>query len=504
MKKNKKIIKIILLLSILLSSFEAKSGWLENAATWTEDKFRFLLEAENRKFTFPFAIVGILVFVAFLKVFFSGSNFEDYYDNNKKEDQELSGFKNNESTCWINAAITALLNVPLFRKTLLEENENTAFDNDLITLLYTDIVVTASSKDNSPEIINPETLCNVLAQKVPGAQIGNQSDSAEALLKIIDAFSAIKNNIRSVPQKIESLVKSKKPDAITTKKLKELKDKLTILKLLKKDAYKYLSEQIDEIENNLNSEQFSKNIEKLKKIKEKIETLIKNLKFPRVSSLFDAKYHFIKKCCICGNQSGRCDDVKITKVSIVKNKRTLQGSLEEFFGKREMIANDYRCKKCNQITKHVEFTEIVKEPKILIIQLKTYDYEVKERIGVTIIKELDDKIGVKLTSNPSFEPKKIDFGIKFPLKNLSLNKYLKNKNGKSNLYDSVAVITHHGTSVKSGHYTTYTSTHHFNDESVTKSKMLEKFSNGANKTEIAFYKRSTPYVLIYEKKDQKI
>ena len=59
----------------------------------------------------------------------------------------------------------------------------------------------------------------------------------------------------------------------------------------------------------------------------------------------------------------------------------------------------------------------------------------------------------RLVSNKYFM-KKIDTFVNFPINDLDLSKYVKNKNGQSYLYELYAVSNHYG-GLGGGHYTAY-------------------------------------------------
>lgn len=104
----------------------------------------------------------------------------------------------------------------------------------------------------------------------------------------------------------------------------------------------------------------------------------------------------------------------------------------ELFCKIEDIGKygQWYCDQCERLTNAKKLVRLHKLPKILIIQLKRFSYDLRSY-------------------------SKIDIDITYPLKGLVLNKYVSDQDRYENIrYELIAVSNHYG-SLLSGHYTTY-------------------------------------------------
>ncbi|CAF1038403.1 unnamed protein product [Didymodactylos carnosus] len=125
--------------------------------------------------------------------------------------------------------------------------------------------------------------------------------------------------------------------------------------------------------------------------------------------------------------------------------------LLSFFFEEDTLDGDYYCQKCDTMTQAKQKTSLRHPlPRVIIIQLKRFTF--------------DD-------SN-----NKIHTLVKYPLQKLNVRKYLaqtsNNQQETETIYHLIAVSRHTGSSVRSGHYTTYAkhfvtgAWHHFNDNYI--------------------------------------
>ncbi len=151
----------------------------------------------------------------------------------------------------------------------------------------------------------------------------------------------------------------------------------------------------------------------------------------------------------------------------------LSVSLDNCFGellKPEMLGENgqWFCEKCNRLTDAEKKLDLWTLPRVLIIQLKRFTYDL---------------------SNNS----KIETFVDYPLQSLDLSSFVKNPTYDQNTrYDLIAVSAHTG-SLVGGHYTTYAKNflkpqwYHFNDTTVHDVKDTEALTGNA-------------YILVYCKR----
>lgn len=126
------------------------------------------------------------------------------------------------------------------------------------------------------------------------------------------------------------------------------------------------------------------------------------------------------------------------------------------------------CKKLTNAEKSISFREL---PKILIIQLKRFNYDLRSYL-------------------------KIDTTIKYPLEGLDLRKYVSDQDQYKNVrYELVAVSNHYG-SLLCGHYTTYGK----NTENNQWYSYDDKWVDKIDKSRVESNKDA--YVLIYRQKPE--
>ncbi|XP_030621710.1 ubiquitin carboxyl-terminal hydrolase 3 isoform X2 [Chanos chanos] len=182
-----------------------------------------------------------------------------------------------------------------------------------------------------------------------------------------------------------------------------------------------------------------------------------------VTSVFGGVLQNEVNCLICGTESRKFDpflDLSLDIPIQFRMKRTkgqepgptctLNDCLRSFTDLEELDETElYMCHKCKKRQKSTKKFWIQKLPKVLCLHLKRFHWTAYLR-------------------------NKIDTYVEFPLQGLDMKSYLlepENSLPESCLYDLAAVVVHHGSGVGSGHYTAYGfhegHWYHFNDSTVT-------------------------------------
>ncbi|CAF2125121.1 unnamed protein product [Brassica napus] len=151
---------------------------------------------------------------------------------------------------------------------------------------------------------------------------------------------------------------------------------------------------------------------------------------------------------------------------------SLFSCLEAFLAEEPLGPDDmWFCPGCKEHRQANKKLDLWKLPDILVFHLKRFTYS-------------------------RYLKNKIETFVDFPINDLDLSKYVKNKNGQSYLYELYAVSNHYG-GLGGGHYTAYAKLiddnkwHHFDDSHVS----------SVNESEI---KNSAAYVLFYRRVGSKI
>lgn len=182
-------------------------------------------------------------------------------------------------------------------------------------------------------------------------------------------------------------------------------------------------------------------------------------------------------CSKCNHIVNRVDQYKEISLNISKNKtnNNLEKLLEIYFNEEKL--EDYKCDKCNEKNNCTKKVSLLNTPNYLLIQLKRFEFNTKTFRMSKIFEEVN---------YPLF----IDFD-KYYLNN-NENKKISNKN----IYELTSIINHLGTSLNSGHYTSF---HKINkqwfyadDDEILKVDEDFLFTN---------LNKKNSYVLIYEKQD---
>ena len=135
----------------------------------------------------------------------------------------------------------------------------------------------------------------------------------------------------------------------------------------------------------------------------------------------------------------------------------------------------YRCSSCQQITETTKSITLRKLPEVLCIHFKRFKWT--------------DGVKSKLTTT-----------VRFPLTGLDMSRYMNHPEGEGSSgdepnteYDLVAVVMHHGSGMRSGHYTSFALNsvsqqwYHFDDNHVTHAHAWD-------------VQDSEPYILFYQRR----
>ena len=152
-----------------------------------------------------------------------------------------------------------------------------------------------------------------------------------------------------------------------------------------------------------------------------------------ITELFTGLYYSRIECLNCNQISDTFEPFTMLTLEIPHGDSiTLEECLEKFSKEELMTGNEkYNCLNCKKKTDAKKTIYIWEAPAILIIHLKRFKNEY-------------------VTANYSRQIK-INSTVKFPLKNLSLDKNYSNIHKSYNKYDLCAISEHMGT-LQSGHY----------------------------------------------------
>jgi ubiquitin carboxyl-terminal hydrolase 8 len=166
--------------------------------------------------------------------------------------------------------------------------------------------------------------------------------------------------------------------------------------------------------------------------------------YSKIVELFYGQYLSEIKCLNCGYCSYTFDPFSIIQLAINHKDDNLDDCLNNFV-KIEKLDDDcnWKCDKCNICNKSEKKLLLWKSPKVLIIQLKRFDFT---------------------------RDRKIKNNIDFPLENLDINKYIGGYNKSESIYNLCGIIEHMG-NTNEGHYISHNlnsngNWYTYNDENV--------------------------------------
>jgi ubiquitin carboxyl-terminal hydrolase 8 len=401
-------------------------------------------------------------------------------NNRSKDTHGLCGIVNMGNTCYFNAAIHCLSNTFAFRdyfinrkymdnliKNLpkihnneniqfsnLNESEKNYYINNTISQQLSRMLAGLWTVNN---IIQPVSFRDFFTKKKDVFRNLNQHDSLELLEFILDTIQTE----LSLPLDINFKITDKNL-------LKLLNMRCDLIKNLKDESLtdndrKIYIDQYNEYKSNHPIEATY-----LKYYKTWRDFLKKNNSM--VTTLFYGMLHFVTKCPneSCRYKSDKFDPTMHLSVPLVrKEKSNLMDSLDDFFS-TEVLDNDnkWKCAECKNYVNATKVGSLWDLPIVLIIQFKRFGNN----------------------------GKKNHMEVTFPIKNLSLEKYvskINNINISCYEYDLYAIINHTGT-FNSGHYFSYCENngkwYNFDDEKVMPMSELNLITNNA-------------YILFYIRRD---
>ncbi|CAF3019796.1 unnamed protein product [Rotaria sp. Silwood2] len=348
-----------------------------------------------------------------------------YVESKRKTDTTgygygLCGLSNLGNTCYMNSALQCLSNVPCLTNYILKNGlkkdiniENSLGTKGEVAKAYEDLIITMWSSGHKST--RPEVVKDRISQLVPRFLGCNQQDSYELMAILLDALH-------------EDLKKDNGVSVVSTIFHGEMQSTI----------------------------------------------MCSDCKIPFVTNdrIISLSVPLLNE----NEQTGSHDNDNYNISTLQKRLKAtvqLQGCIATMM-KHEKYGEgaDWYCDndQCKQYTNAEKKLDLWKLPKILIIQLNRFSFD--------------------LSSN-----NKIDTDVDFPLVNLDLKKFVAhpNRNKMYTLYDLIAVSNHSGT-MMGGHYTTYAKDvftnawYCYNDnsvESIDETKILSK----------------SAYVLVYEQKE---
>jgi ubiquitin carboxyl-terminal hydrolase 8 len=150
--------------------------------------------------------------------------------------------------------------------------------------------------------------------------------------------------------------------------------------------------------------------------------------YSKIVELFYGQYLSEVKCLHCGYCSYTFDPFSIIQLSMNNDYSNIEDCLNNFV-KSEKLDEEYnwRCDKCKDNNDSEKKILLWKSPKVLMIQLKRFDF---------------------------FQGCKIQHNMKFPLKNLELSKYIEGYDKTESIYNLCGIIEHSG-GIHGGHYVSH-------------------------------------------------
>ena len=140
--------------------------------------------------------------------------------------------------------------------------------------------------------------------------------------------------------------------------------------------------------------------------------------------------HDITTCEYCSNVSHNFDIIQVLQLSISSKMNKLNECMDNFIRKERMDKiNKIMCNFCGKKNRSIKQILLWKTPKILIIELKRFKFDMNEKINNM---------------------------IEYPIINFNISKYIDPLSPFINdcNYKLFAVNSHHGKTINHGHYTT--------------------------------------------------
>ena len=338
-------------------------------------------------------------------------------NNKNKKEEKVITFINTNNTCYANSILQALLSLKIFKEKILSYlNNNNIHKYSTLKSL--------------------SELFNIIENK-------KKSD----ILNINDFINIIKNNNQEFNNDEHH------------------------------DAHEFLTWLLDDIEQNINSIQ-KKNKKNNNKINNNTTNNNNNNNDNFIRDLFSGQQSSITKCLNCENTSEVFETFYNLSLDIETNSSLIY-CLKNYFGTEILRSKDkFFCEKCNSLQEAEKKVNLIKLPKILIIQLKRFKMKNYSNL-------------IKLLGYVSI-PKKFN-----------ANYLLKTKEEKEYNYKLKNMVIHLGQRGEYGHYFTLVNQENnkwinYNDEKSTylNENDISKFFGNVDENNINFY--STTYLLFYE------
>ena len=378
----------------------------------------------------------------------------------------LSGLKNMGNTCYMNSALQCICSTNLLMTYLLKKEYHKDLYNNSQDIVAErirkqegvseteeiSVYVCDIEKEYKNSVtynlfklmrgmwvlnqeINPKTFKTLIGKLNEVFRGYNQNDSQEFLSFVLDKIHEelkreVKIRYNNIPQSVKEYdeIRRQYTKSIEKEEL-ELTFKEEILNQFKQYKREHMSEAA-----------VHKYLTFWKKYSEKNHSII--------NEIFMGMYYTEIACRECGEKSLVFEPYNILQLPIPDDGEIdLETCIKNFTVEEELNGkNQYRCESCNKYVDAIRKTSIWETPEILIIQLKRF-------------------------KSTYTNTTKVRSTVKYPMKDLSFEKYYSEYYPRTHVYDLYGVVQHTG-SLHGGHYISHTKNfinnkwYEFNDEDV--------------------------------------
>lgn len=378
----------------------------------------------------------------------------------------LSGLKNMGNTCYMNSALQCICSTNLLMTYLLKKEYHKDLYNNSQDIVAErirkqegvseteeiSVYVCDIEKEYKNSVtynlfklmrgmwvlnqeINPKTFKTLIGKLNEVFRGYNQNDSQEFLSFVLDKIHEelkreVKIRYNNIPQSVKEYdeIRRQYTKSIEKEEL-ELTFKEEILNQFKQYKREHMSEAA-----------VHKYLTFWKKYSEKNHSII--------NEIFMGMYYTEIACRECGEKSLVFEPYNILQLPIPDDGEIdLETCIKNFTVEEELNGkNQYRCESCNKYVDAIRKTSIWETPEILIIQLKRF-------------------------KSTYTNTTKVRSTVKYPMKDLSFEKYYSEYYPRTHVYDLYGVVQHTG-SLHGGHYISHTKNfinnkwYEFNDEDI--------------------------------------
>ncbi|ARF10845.1 ubiquitin carboxyl-terminal hydrolase [Hokovirus HKV1] len=359
--------------------------------------------------------------------------FEQYLKIISEERQKymtngVCGLKNTGNTCFLNVILQCLNNEPSLNKFFCSNYFENALKRNIWENLMTN---NPEMTDTGTIIINEETINEEYINKI--------TYRLAELMKVMTS-----NNKVIIPTSLDKLIREKN----VLFEARQQQDCQELLNFIIDSVHEEIKYKYDKVEHRINTF-FSNKLDENHKLYELNKDLIsywgnyaKN-NYSIITEYLSGIYTTYVVCCNCNKLKQKYEPFTTLQLSMPENEDQGYdiGELLKNYSAMESLSQDnqYFCDTCNQNQDAEKYSFISLCPRILIIQLKRFKYDIKTQNLV-----------------------KIQTEINFPFNDLHLNdiidhhcnvNYLNNNRGLK--YNLCSIVKHVGSNLQSGHYVCY-------------------------------------------------